>query len=353
LSVVWAAFALAIASTGRGDELPAPFAPFEYLIGGWKGAGIPQANRLKGWPEQHSWAWRFSNGTPVGLSVSLEGDKVLKKAELSFDATSQEYRLSGVAPDLKAVAYAGTFDASRKTLTLIRGMDPPDGKERITLWPNRERIRYTMAIERQEPGAPRFSKFIEIGLTKEGEAFAAGSGASDLPKCIVTGGAATLSVTYEGKSYPLCCSGCRDEFNDNPAKYVQKALLRAQAGATKGTVKPASTNVGKDDGGFDGLSDDSKPRSMETPKGSPKGSASRPESKPEPAASPGAASAPTAKPTADSSGRAASLLSQAKALEKAGKTQAALDYYRRLTKDFVASPQAKTAEERIKALSRP
>src|SRR5262249_7520975 len=79
----------------------------------------------------------------------------------------------------------------------------------------------------QEPGAPQFKVAVETGQTKEGEAFAAGSSAADLPKCVVTGGAATLTVSYQGKTYPLCCSGCRDEVNENPEKYIKKAALLA------------------------------------------------------------------------------------------------------------------------------
>ena len=40
------------------------------------------------------------------------------------------------------------------------------------------------------------------------------------PECIVSGGKGTMAVTYQGKTYYVCCSGCRSEFNENPAKYV-------------------------------------------------------------------------------------------------------------------------------------
>jgi TolA-binding protein len=54
----------------------------------------------------------------------------------------------------------------------------------------------------------------------------------------------------------------------------------------------------------------------------------------------------------DAATRAASLLSQARALEKSGKTEAALSYYRRIKKEFSDTPSAKTAAERIKALEK-
>ena len=59
-----------------------------------------------------------------------------------------------------------------------------------------------------------------------------------------------------------------------------------------------------------------------------------------------------AKPAPDPATRAASLLSQARAFEKSGKTDTALSYYKRITKEFADTPSAKTAGERIKALEK-
>ena len=254
------------AEESAGSGVPAAFAPFEHMVGGWKGMGIPAANRLKGWPETHQWAWKFAGGNPVAMTVTTEGSKVLKQGQLSFDAASKRYRLEGTDPAGKPVAFVGALDPAGQALTLDRLGPEASGKDRLVIRPNRNLIRYSMWVDHQEPGAPQFKRTIEIGLTKEGEAFAAGGSASDLPKCIITGGASTMTVSYQGKSYPLCCSGCRDEFNDNPAKYVQKALLRARDGGENAATKPASASVGKDDDSFDGLVDEPSPKARPLPK---------------------------------------------------------------------------------------
>ena len=36
------------------------------------------------------------------------------------------------------------------------------------------------------------------------------------------GGKGTIAVTYQGKTYYVCCSGCRSEFNENPQKYIDE-----------------------------------------------------------------------------------------------------------------------------------
>jgi YHS domain-containing protein len=329
-------------SGAKGGEVPERLAPFEHMIGSWKGQGIPTANRLRGWPEKHMWAWKFAGGVPVAMAVTLEGNKTLAKAELTCDAEGKQYRLQGTDAEGKPVTYTGTYGgtARSKMLTLERVGETAGGKERLIVWPNSNLIRYVFALDRQEPGAPQFKRLIEVGLTKEGEQFAAGGSSSDRPKCIITGGAATMTVSYQGKTYDICCTGCRDEFNDNPEKYVKKAALRAEQTSAKASAKGTGGGVvGKDDGAFAGFGDESEPRSKTAP---PASSA--------PSDAPTAGSPRSEDGAAKDEAKAASLLKLGQNLEKAGKPAAALGYYQRIVKEHPGTASAKTAAERIKGL---
>ncbi|MHC5539782.1 YHS domain-containing protein [Singulisphaera rosea] len=331
---------------GEGDrEIPEPFARFEPMIGSWKGTGVPTANRLKGWAETHVWAWKFLKGKPVGMTLEFKGDKVLTQAQLSYDAEAKHYLLEGTDAAGKPVTYSGAMDKAGKALVLNRSGAPEGtGKDRVTIRPNSNLIRYTMEFDRQEPGAPQFKRVVDVGLTKEGESFAAGAAAANLPKCILTGGAATMSVSYQGKSYPICCSGCRDEFNENPEKYVKIAALMTTTEG-KASSKPPSANVGKDDGSFEGLDEGEKPKGREPSSTS----ASRPKKAPKDETPPASKSATAAK---DPAKAAAQALRLGQGLEKSGKTEAALRYYRQVVKDFPTTPQAKTAAARLKVLEK-
>lgn len=338
-----------IAADPDDGAIPETLAPFEYMIGSWKGPGIPTANRLRGWPEKHMWAWKFVKGTPVGMTVTLEGNKTLAKGVLSYDAKAKRYILEGTDPDGKPVSFAGTLDSKGRTLTLDRVAGTDAAKERLVLFPNSDQIRYTINHSRQEPGAPQFKVVTEIKVGKEGEIFAAGGAATEGPKCVLTGGAATMTVSYQGKSYPVCCTGCRDEFNDNPEKYVKKAALMAEQGAGKTPVKAATTRKAKDDAGFEGLVDDVKPETKKAMSKTRGSATTKPKS--EPGDSPATAKATDTKAKAAS--RAASQLKIAENLEKAGKSAAALKYYKQIVKDYPNTPQATTASARIKALDMP
>ena len=203
-----------------------------------------------------------------------------------------------------------------------------------------------MRLESKEKGAAVFTPLIEVGLTKEGESFAAGSTAAERPRCIVTGGAATLTVSYQGQSYPICCTGCRDEFNENPQKYLKKLASRTKAAAT-----PEPTSLGPRG------SAGSKTRSRETSRNRPLKRSRRWPAEAGPRSSrPGRRSRTSRRRSRRRSTRPPPgprrRLRMAQNLEKSGKADLALKSYRQLVKDYPGSPQAKTAAERIKALEK-
>ena len=68
-----------------------------------------------------------------------------------------------------------------------------------------------------------FSRQFQIAYTKEGESFGA---AAKKNECVVTGGLGTIEVTHNGKTYYVCCTGCRDYFNENPEKVLAEHAAR-------------------------------------------------------------------------------------------------------------------------------
>ncbi len=334
VAVLVALMALGSAAGPVDDEIPAPFARLEGLVGSWKGTARPSANKVRGWPESHAWAWKFAGGAPVGMILAVEGGKVVARGELGYDPATGRFTLAATDPAGKPATYVGPAPAGKDLVLDRAGPAADGGKERLTIRPNSNGIRYTMLVDRQAPGAPQYKNAIEVGLTREGEAFAAGGPAGvEGPKCIITGGAASLTVSYNGTSYPLCCTGCRDEFNDNPDKYIARA---AQKAAAEGD-RPAPP--GRASGEFDGLLD--APRSAAMPAAKGKGEATP------------AAGEPATRAKDGPADRATREYRLGQALEKAGKTRRALDTYRGIVRKYPGTPAATDAAGRIKALDAP
>ena len=145
-----AALVSATALAAPDDEVPAPYARFEGMVGGWKGTAIPSANRNKGWQELHSWAWKFVKGNPVGMTLAIEGGKVFTKAEISYDAKTKLYTFAATDLTGKPVIYTGAPAADGKSIVLDRTEPTPEGKERITIRPNG--IRYVMVVDHKAAG---------------------------------------------------------------------------------------------------------------------------------------------------------------------------------------------------------
>jgi YHS domain-containing protein len=224
------------------DSPPKTFEAFAHMVGAWKGQASPSKDKLRGWVEHHEWAWTFKDGRPVGLALKSEDGKVVREARLSHDDATGKYRLEGTSAEGDPLRYEGTFDKT-KGLVLDRPIGTDGVIERLTIRPNSNKIRYVLWIDRKEKGAPAFARSIEMNLGREGVNFAAGGGASTEAECVVTGGTATMTVTHDGQTYALCCSGCREQFLANPTRYIEKAKLRAQNKAKKPVVR----STGDDD----------------------------------------------------------------------------------------------------------
>jgi YHS domain-containing protein len=344
-------------------EVPAAFASLEYLVGRWNGQGVPKDNRARrfqGWTETHTWAWAFTQGKPAGMTVTIEGGKVLSSGKLTYDAGRKLYRLEGTEPKPSdgKLTFEGTFDKTGKSLILENVQGGKAAKSaralRVSLWPNANFIRYTMAHDLKEAGAVQFTRLIEVGLTRDGESLAGASAVSEGPRCIVTGGAANMTLTYQGRSFPICCTGCRDEFTENPEKYLKKASLMAasKSGAPK-MGKPSASGVSRFEDAF--ADDVTSPAAPQPPGGATKATMKSEAGAP---AGPAGPSGSTAKnddrPAATrAAARASTLLKLGQNLERSGKPEAALRYYRQIVKDFDKTPAAKMATERVKLLDKP
>jgi hypothetical protein len=77
--------------------------------------------------------------------------------------------------------------------------------------------RFLYSYATRPANAKTFTRKYQVGATKEGEPFAE---ADKGPECIVSGGRGTIAVLHKGKTYYVCCSGCKDAFNEEPEKYI-------------------------------------------------------------------------------------------------------------------------------------
>ena len=88
-----------------------------------------------------------------------------------------------------------------------------------------------LLIETKTASQPSFSRVAEVGYTRKGGSFASAADAG--PKCIVTGGRGSMTVEHNGKTYYVCCSGCKAAFLDDPAAIIAEAAERSKKEAAE------------------------------------------------------------------------------------------------------------------------
>ena len=213
------------ASRAADQEALRRFAP---LVGEWRGTGqVRRGSNQGAWTESGAWAWKLAPDS-ARLDLKVDKGKYLRSATLApalgkpGALTLDAVLLDGSKRRFLAEPAAG--DEPGKPVP-FRAEEPGDGLRRITLATPND-ARFLLTYESQAgPDAPAV-RLGEVGSTRVGATFAAGESG---PTCIVTGGRGTMQVSHAGKTYSVCCSGCRDLFNDDPAAVLADAARKATA----------------------------------------------------------------------------------------------------------------------------
>jgi hypothetical protein len=188
-------------------------------IGDWNGTG-DVANARPGsktlWSETVSWAWRFK-GEDVWLVMRIKDGKLFKSGVLRYLPDDKKYELTLTNAKDKKLVYQGAIKDEIFTLERV----DPDTKDthRLTMNLAGDGIRLIYKAARKPAGKTLYKEEYMVACGKVGESL----GAKEKKNlCVVSGGLGTSTVTYKGQTYYLCCSGCRDAFNENPEKYIKE-----------------------------------------------------------------------------------------------------------------------------------
>jgi len=188
----------------------------QLIVGDWRVTGMPREMKREPWTEKATWGFKIDKDD-YSLTFAATDGVFWKEATLRFDLEKQVYALHAVLVAGGERKYAGTLVEKERLLTL---------EETTDAWPRERAVfsllrdnRFLIDMEVQSAKGKDWSAVAQLGCTKEGVPFVRGEGI----KCIVTGGAGTIPVTHGGKTYYVCCSGCRAFFNEAPEKTIADA----------------------------------------------------------------------------------------------------------------------------------
>ncbi len=194
---------------------------FNSLIGKWRGVGQPRRGSNQGaWQEQAEWAWNFQGGEP-SVQVKVNDGKLADSLQLTYDSVAKDYVGTLMTPEGQIEKnYRGRLEKDGK---LVLSATVGDEVKQITITRLNEK-RTLVLFEKRSSSQASFNRVAEVGYTREGTRLATSSTSG--PECIVTGGAGTIEVKYKGQTYYVCCSGCRQAFDDDPEGVIAEAAVR-------------------------------------------------------------------------------------------------------------------------------
>lgn len=193
------------------------------LIGEWRGIGQPRRGSTQGaWKQTSRIVWDFTEASPAIVYEVSEG-QLTRSIRFTWDGEKHRYMAVFIAPDDKTVQCHGNWDDGK--LVLLSEPDVDQRRIRLTVTPlNDKRTLVLHEIATGPTGG--FVRVAEVGYTREGTRLALPGNVGR--ECVVTGGAGTMEVTYQGETYYVCCTGCLQAFNDDPAGIIAdfKARLK-------------------------------------------------------------------------------------------------------------------------------
>jgi len=217
--------------------------PLQNFIGSWSGVGAPRRGATEGmWQELSNWAWRFdTKRTAIGFS-SPKG-KYLISGRIEPGKKAGQFILKGMLPDGKTQkTYTGQLDKSGQWVFTL-ATTPKEAKAttdvpaRISMRLVARGKRMVIYLEKRL-GENQFARLGEVGYTRKGSGFGK---ATVVRECVVTGGQSSTLISYKGKSYYVCCTGCRKYFLEDPEAAIAEYHERKAKEAEKKKKKDADT----------------------------------------------------------------------------------------------------------------
>ncbi len=181
------------------------------FVGQWKGMGLPKAGGAKGgWGVTGNWSWSFKDGH-AALIFKAGDSKYFDSARLERGSEKDSIKFTAKGKNYaKPLNYSGRINENGELVLL--NTEPATGQPaKVTYSLIAKGKRMVVFLESKTGN--RFRPLAEIGLTRKGSGFGKNTKERE---CVITGGLGTMAVTHKGKTYYVCCGGCKDVFIENP-----------------------------------------------------------------------------------------------------------------------------------------
>ena len=212
-----------------GTEAMDKLKAVQELVGDWEGNGRSKDSR--GWDENVKCAWKFQDDA-ASLHLAFEPGRkdkgrLLDEGVLTWSDGKYVFkaRKVGTKGEDGLLVFEGKAESDTNlVLERVKKGKADDDLDQLDVKILNKGDRIVYSFKRRIGRSSHYREYATVGLDREGQSIAAAG--SSGPKCIVTGGAGTMTVSHDGKTYHVCCSGCKAQFEDNPEKFIALAEKR-------------------------------------------------------------------------------------------------------------------------------
>lgn len=221
------------------EQVKEQLQPLQILLGQWEGVTNKPINGSKALTED-AWVWDFqTEPTQPALVMTAGKHPYFKSARLTYLLKQKVFRLTATTAEGQEQVYEGDFsepvidtpdekDKKQRTYKLKLTETAPQAGGEELVFNQQNNNRMLLEISRKR-GTGSLLRFDTIGISRKGTSIAQLEDDYGEKECIVSQGLGTMTVSYQGKTYYVCCSGCQAAFNEDPEKWIAKAEARAAA----------------------------------------------------------------------------------------------------------------------------
>ncbi|MEO2013224.1 MAG: hypothetical protein ABGZ53_02525 [Fuerstiella sp.] len=230
-----------LSSEQKINVIMAKLKPLQVMLGSWRGTTRREYDGFKA-VDNHEWIWdlRSQPGQPALASAS-DRSPYLKKASLTWIPADSAFELT--ATDVNGVQRTFTGDYTDPVHEIIgpddklhrvfrleltqtdRSAEQAGGERWQVSFAQQENNRYLLEVDKRR-GTAAFRRFDTVSTQREGTSFALSDSSYGEKECIISQGLGTISVSWNGKSYWVCCSGCKAAFEEDPETWIARAEKR-------------------------------------------------------------------------------------------------------------------------------
>ena len=213
------------------DDVINGLKPIQIMLGKWNGVVNKAAAS-----EEHEWMWdlRTDKQFPSLVLNAADGNYFVK-ARITFDPRVNQYKMTTLDEEDVTRYYTGEFSAEpedvpagdgktvNRTFKLKLSEIPnADHNTRFQfVFNQQENNRYLLEVYRAR-GKSDYRRLDTIGTQRNGTSLARSDEDYGDKTCVISQGLGSSQVSYKGKSYWVCCSGCAAAFKDDPETWIAR-----------------------------------------------------------------------------------------------------------------------------------